>query len=211
MDTDARRAPATDRTSRHAPHPPGGDRGSSSTVAVQIGAAASLLGSLAFISTVLGKEGLTPRESFLLPLGVAGCVIASVGLALLVGVVPALLSAFPGWVRAVVSATLAFTLASAWFNATAVIGIATHTSDPVFDEIGASAALVAFMAPKALLGLVAFGALAMLGLRRRLLRRHVAAVFALAAVASLLPPFPPALVLASVGLLLMGRRRRTTG
>ena len=209
MDTDARRERHSAHPPAHAPGPHADDGGPASPVAVQVGAAASLLGSLAFISTVLGKEGLTPRESFLLPVGVAGCVIASAGLVVLLGAVPALLAAFPRWVRALVSATLGFTLASAWFNATAVVAIATHTSDPVFDDIGASVALVAFMAPKAVLGLVAFGSLAALGLRRGLLSRPVAALFALAAVLSLLPPFPPALVVASAGLLLSGRHRST--
>jgi len=211
MDNDTNRGPTHRTTSPADAVAPDRDREPPSRVAVQVGAAASLLGSLAFISTVLGKEGLSARESFLLPVGVAGCVIASAGLAVLIAATPPLLSSFPGWVRGLVSATLGFTLASAWFNATAVVAIATTTDDRVFDEIGASTALVAFMAPKAILGLVAFGSLAALGLRRALLPKPAAGLFALAAVVSLLPPFPPALVLASVGLLLAGRHRPSTG
>lgn len=44
-----------------------------------------------------------------------------------------------------------------------MVGIATATDDAVFDEIGASAGLLALMAPKSVLGPVGFEALAVVG------------------------------------------------
>lgn len=179
----------------------------SAAVAVRTGAAATLLGSLLFISTVAVTGDLSPRESFLVPLGVAGSAVAAAGLVVLIVFVPRLLRGLPLWVCAVLVGALAFTLALAWFDATAIVGVAGHTSDAVFDDIGASGGLVAFMAPKSVLGLVGFGALAWHGSRAGAFGRGTAVLFGLGALAFVLPPFPPGLVLVSIGLVAASRTR----
>lgn len=189
--------------------PPAGST-RSAALGVRIGAAATALGSLAFLSTVVTGGDLGPRESFLLPAGVVGSGIAAVGLVLLVHSVPRLFATLPGWVPGSVTAALAATLVLAWFDATAVVGIATATTDPVFDGIGASAGVLALMVPKAVLGPVAFGALAVVGRRRGVLGTGAAALIGLAAPVSVLPPFPPGLLVVSAGLLVAaGDRART--
>lgn len=150
---------------------------------------------------------LGPPESFLLPAAVIGSGVAAVGLVLLLHFVPRLFATLPGWVLGLVVAALAATLVLAWFDATGVVGIATATDDAVFDEIGASAGLLALMAPKSVLGLVGFGALAVVGRRSGVLRTGAAALLGLGALVSLLPPYPPGLLLISAGLLVAGRDR----
>lgn len=175
-------------------------------VGTELGAAATLLGSLAFISTVVSKDGLSSREAFLLPVGIAGCVVATVGLVLLLTWLPRFLHDLPGWVVGSVGAALAFTLVLTWFDATGVVAIASETDDATFDRIGSAAGTVALMAPKSLASLVGFGALAVTGLRAGLLGRGPAVLIGLGALASVLPPFPPGLVLVSLGLLVAVRR-----
>lgn len=178
---------------------------SSPTTAVRIGATATLLGSLAFISTVAAGGDLSARESFLLPVGIVGSAIATVGLAVLIWCLPAFLVGVQRRVVAMVGAALAFTLALTWFDATAIVGIASTTTDPVFDDIGSSAGVSALFVPKSVLGLVAFAALAIFGRRSGTLGRAGAALIGLGAVVFLLPPYPPGLVLVSIGLLVAAR------
>lgn len=175
------------------------------TTAVRVGATATLLGSLAFISTVAAGGDLSARESFLLPVGIVGSAIATAGLAVLLWSLPPLLVRLPRWVSATVVAALGFTLALTWFDATAIVGIASTTTDPVFDAIGSSAGVSALFVPKSLLGVVAFGSLAFHGLRAGVLGRAGAALIGLGAVVYLLPPYPPGLVLVSIGLLVATR------
>lgn len=174
-------------------------------VASQLGALAALLGSLAFISTVLGKEGLSTREAFLLPAGILGSAVAAVGLAVLVVTLPRLLQELPRWAVMTATTALAFTLVVAWSDATTVPAIASATTDPMFDQIGASPWLVGLFAPKSVLGFVGFGAVAVASWRSGALGRGATVLIGLGSVAYLLPPFPPGLVLVSLGLLLTTR------
>jgi hypothetical protein len=140
-----------------------------------------------------------------------GSAIATAGLALLIWCLPAFLLRVPRWVVALVGAALAFTLALRWFDATAIVGIASTTTDPVFDDIGSSAGVSALFVPKSVLGLVAFAALAISGRRSGTLGRAGAALIGLGAVVYLLPPYPPGLVLVSIGLLVAARRGGRAG
>lgn len=173
--------------------------------ALRAAAVASLLGSLAFISTVVSAQGLSAREAFLLPVGVVGSGIAALGLSLLVWASSRVLVGVPAWVGAAVVAALCFTVAVAWFDATAIVGIAASTSDSGFDTIGSSAGLTALFVPKSVLGLVGFGALAVTGRRAGVLSRSSAVLFGVGAVAFALPPFPPGVVVVSVAFLLAAR------
>lgn len=179
----------------------------SAALGVRVGGAATVLGSLAFVSTVVTGGDLSPRESFLVPTAVVGSGVAAVGLVLLIHFVPRLFATLPGWVLGLVVAALAATLVLAWFDATGVVGIATATTDPVFDDIGASVGLLALMAPKSVLGLIGFGALAVVGRRSGVLGTSAAVLLGLGALVSLLPPFPPGLLLISAGLLVAARDR----
>ena len=78
--------------------------------------------------------------------------------------------------------------------------------DDVFDKLNESSGLIVFMVPKSLLGLVGFGALAIAGLRSGALPKVAALLLGLGAIAFVLPPFPPGLVLISIGLILAARR-----
>lgn len=171
----------------------------------QLGAVAALLGSLAFISTVIGKQGLSTREAFLLPAGILGSAVAAVGLAVLVVTLPRLLHGLPHWTVMIATAALALTLVVAWSDATTIPAIASATTDAVFDKIGASPWLVGLFAPKSVLGFVGFGAVAVASWRSGALGRGATVLIGLGAVAYLLPPFPPGLVLVSLGLLLTTR------
>jgi glucan phosphoethanolaminetransferase (alkaline phosphatase superfamily) len=183
--------------------PPVGPR--SDAIWVQLGALAALLGSLAFIFTVLGKEGLSSREAFLIPTGIVGSAVATVGLAVLVATLPRLLKPLPQWAVMTATSALAFTLAVAWSDATTIPAIAATTTDATFDEIGTSWGLVALFAPKAVLGFIGFMSIAVTSWRMEVLSRGATVLIDLGAVAYLLPPFPPGLVLVSLGLLLASR------
>lgn len=175
-------------------------------IGTQVGAAAALLGSLAFISTVATSGDLSPRESFLTPVSIAGCGIAAIGLALLVIFTPRTLDALPRWAVVVASGALATAFALAWTQATLVPGLADLTTDALFDDINTSVGLAVFMAPKSLLGLVGFGALAISGLRSHALTKPAGILLGLGAIAFVLPPFPPGVVLVSLGLILTAHR-----
>lgn len=188
--------PATTSTPPTATRPP------VPSTSVRVGAIAALIGSLAFISTVVSSQGLSPREAFLLPMGVIGSVVASVGMVVLIHGLPRHLVPVPRWVSSLVLAALAFTLALTWFDASAIVGIATATSDAQFDAIGASTGVTVLFVPKAVLGLTGFTSLAVRGFRAGLFGRGSAALVGLGGLAFALPPFPPGLALVSAGLLL---------
>jgi hypothetical protein len=173
----------------------------------QVGGAAALLGSLAYISTAAASQSLSPREAFLLPVGIAGCVVAALGLATLVVFLPRALTGLPGLPVGLATAALVFTLVVAWVQGTVVTGIASHTDDPVFDAIGSSTGLTVFFLPKVVLGFVGFGGLAVTGWRSGVLERRVCVLLGIGAALYLLPPFPPGLVVVSAALLTAVRRR----
>ena len=106
------------------------------------------------------------------------------------------------------SAGLLFTAAIAWFNGTRIVAVANGNTDAQFDDIGTSAWIVIMAAPKMILGLVGFLALAVTGWRDRSLSRPASILLALGALASLLPPFPPGVLLVSIGLILVARDLR---
>ncbi len=178
----------------------------SAAIGTQIGGVAALLGSLAFISTVASSGDLTPRESFLLPVSIAGCAVAAVGLALLIAFAPRLLDGLPRWAVVLSTAALVVAFAVAWAQATIVPALADLVTDDVFDKINESSGLIVFMIPKSILGLVGFGTLAIAGLRSGALPKAAAILLGLGALAFVLPPFPPGLVLISIGLILAARR-----
>jgi hypothetical protein len=181
---------------------------SSTRTGTQIGGAAALLGSLAYISTAVTSQNLSSREAFLLPVGITGCVVATFGVAVLVVFLPHAVGELPGVAVGLATTALVFTAVVAWVQGTVVVGIASHTEDSVFDDIGASAGLTVFFLPKALLGFIGFGALAVAGWRSRTFERRVAALLGIGAMLYLLPPYPPGLVVVSAALLASVRRRR---
>jgi predicted branched-subunit amino acid permease len=66
-----------------------------------------------------------------------------------------------------------------------------------------------FWAPKILLGLVGFLALAIAGWRRRAISRGACVLLVLTAVVSLLPPYPPTGILAGLAIAWAARSART--
>lgn len=167
------------------------------------GAVLGILGSLAFASVVVLDSDATDREAFATPTGIVGSATATLGAVL---IVLALREASRTSIPATLATTgMVFTAAITWFDATAIVAIADHTTDGGFDDIGGSAWVLLFTAPKMVLCLVGFGALAIDGRRRGTMSTAASALLGVGALASVLPPFPPGLLLVSVGLLVLSR------
>ncbi len=163
------------------------------------------LGSLAYISTVAAGGDLSAREAFLLPVGVVGCVLSTVGCLGLALRLPVEITA-PRWAVWSTAAALAFVMAQAWATATVVVGLAGQVDDVTFDAVGSSWGLTVFMLPKIPLGVVGLMGLAVVAWRVGP-SRGAAGLLALASLAFLLPPFPPGLLLACLGLIWTSRAK----
>ena len=175
---------------------------------VAAGSVIAALGALMYISVGVLQTG-TSREDFASPINIAGSIIATIGIAIILQALARQRALGPSWAVTTASAGLLFTAAIAWFNGTGIVALANGTTtDAQFDDIGTSAWIVIMAAPKMILCLVGFLALAVTGWRNRSLSRAASILLALGALASLLPPFPPGVLLVSIGLILVARDLR---
>ena len=172
------------------------------------GSVIAALGALVFASVVVLQTGLTSREAFASPISIAGSIIATIGIAIILPALARQRGLGPSWAVTTASAGLLFAAADAWFVGTGIVAVANGTADAQFDDIGASAWIVIMAGPKMILCLVGFLALAVTGWRDRSLSRAASVLLPLGALASLLPPFPPGVLLVSVGLILVARDLR---
>ena len=171
------------------------------------GSVIAALGALMYISVGVLQTG-TSREDFASPINIAGSIMVTIGIAFILQALARQRALGPSWAVTTASAGLLFTAAIAWFYGTGIVALANETTDAQFDDIGTSAWIVIMAAPKMILGLVGFLGLAVTGWRDRSLSRPASILLALGALASLLPPIPPGVLLVSIGLILVARDLR---
>lgn len=165
---------------------------------IAAGGVVAALGALGYISVVIFDPDATAREAYQSPLSAVGCVAATLGLVALVhGLLHSDLQ-LPRWAVLTSAAGLFFAAANAWFFGTAILAITDHTSNAIFDDIGGSGWLLVTSAPKMILCLIGFAGLAVAGMRRHSIPTGAAALLGVAALASLIPPFPPGVILSSL-------------
>jgi len=169
-----------------------------------VGSVLATIGSLGYIG--LNFVG-SAREAYAHPLGVVAGVIATTGVAILALALMRWRTELPGWAVVAAAAGMLGAAIGVWFWSVGIVGIASNTDDVRFEELAWSPWLIFGMyAPKIVLGVIGFGALAVTGWRTRAIPRLAAGAFALAALLSLFPPHPPALLLASLGMFLISRQ-----
>lgn len=169
-----------------------------------VGSVLAALGSLGYIS--LNFVG-SAREAYAHPLGVVAGVIATTGVAILALALMRWRTGLPGWAVVAAAAAMLGAAIGVWFWSVGIVGIASSTDDVRFEELAWSPWLIFGMyAPKIVLGLIGFGALAVTGWRTGAIPRLACVAFAFAALLSVFPPHPPALLLAALGMFLISRQ-----
>lgn len=173
------------------------------SVALPLGAAMAVAGSLAYVA----MNGRPPQEAYTNPIGIAGTMVAVLGCVVLSLALVERRTVAPRWAVVTSAAGIWFAGAVAWSYATVLVAAGTKVSNDEFVHLFLEDAwaLGVGMAPKAVLCAVGFLGIAIAGWRARSIPRSVAGLFALAAVASLWPPFPPGLILGSIALVLLAR------
>lgn len=136
---------------------------------------------------------------------IAGCVIAAAGAALLLIALPRILEGLATWAIIATVLGLVFTVADAWYAGTVAVGVANEIDDATYNVIFESAYTLLFSLPKMLLCCAGLIGLAVSGWRTGLVSRPLAILLAVAGVASLVPPFMPGLLVASIAFLLLAR------
>lgn len=175
---------------------------SSLSTVTAVGCVLATLGSAVYISL----NGMEPREAFVHPLGIAAGMVTTVGILLLSLGLMRWRTALPGWAVVASAAGLWAAGATAWNQSTVTVAAAVKTDNELFRDLFFDAPWVLVsMAPKSLLCLVGFLALAISGWRNRSIPRPAAAVLGVAGVLSIWPPYPPGLILASLALFLIAR------
>lgn len=169
-----------------------------------VGSVLAAVGSLGYIG--LNFVG-NAREAFAHPLGAVAGVIARTGVAILALALMRWRTELPVWAVVAAAAGMLGAAIGVWFWSVGIVGIASNTDDARFDELAWSPWVIFGMyAPKIVFGLLGFGALAVTGWRTRAIPRLACGAFALAALLSVFPPHPPALLLASLGMFLISRQ-----
>ncbi|MFC5728084.1 MULTISPECIES: hypothetical protein [Nocardioides] len=113
----------------------------------------------------------------------------------------------PRWAVLAAAAGVWFAGATAWALSTFVVAAAKGTTNAHFDDLFFNSPWVLWgMAVKSLLCFPALLGLAIAGWRQRSISRPAAVALGLAAVLSLWPPYPPGLIVASIGFALIARR-----
>lgn len=178
------------------------------STAFPLGAVLTTAGSLGYIAT----NSLPPREASLHPVGLAGSAVALLGCVILSLALVQWRPRLPRWAVVTSAVGVWFAGAIAWSFVTIVPVAAAGTTNEQFDDLffGNTWALWSMLI-KSTLCLVGFLGLAIAGWRSRSIPHAAAAVFALAALASIWPPFPPGLILASLALVLVARSESKTG
>jgi hypothetical protein len=168
-------------------------------------AVGSVLAALGSIGYILLNSG-TPRDSFSNPVSTVANAVATVGVVILALTLARWRTTLPAWALMVAAAGLVMVAANGWFQGTGIRAISDHTTDQEFERLIFEASWIIVMhVPKMVLGLVGFIALGLAGWRQRSLPRLSSALLVLAGVASLWPPYPPALLLASAALFVASR------
>lgn len=176
-----------------------------------VGGVVGALGALAYISAVVLYSDTAPSDAYREPLTIVASVVGTIGaLILAYGLVRSTIRA-PQWALATAAAGLIFAAINAWTFGTLLPGIADVVSSETFDEIGESGWVMVSLAPKMVLSLVGFVAIAVSGWRTRSIPRGAAALLVVAGIASLIPPFPPGLVVASLALFWIAQADREPG
>lgn len=166
-----------------------------------VGSVLAAVGSLGYIG--LNFVG-NAREAFAHPPGAVAGVIATTGVAILALALMRWRTELPGWAVVAAAAGMLGAAIGVWFWSVGIVGIASNTDDARFDELAWSPWVnFGMYAPKIVFGLLGFGALAVTGWRTRAIPRLACGAFALAALLSVFPPHPPALLLASLGMFLI--------
>lgn len=138
---------------------------------------------------------------------IIGCAVATVGLVCLVVALPRVLGGFPRWAVTATVAGLVFAVVDAWYNATTGVAVAGQVGEADYTAVIESLGQFVMLVPKMLLGAAGLLGLALAGRQvPGLVSRPVAVLLGLAALASLVPPFMPGVLLASVAFLLLSRR-----
>lgn len=159
-----------------------------------------IIGALAFASVVILEPDASDRDAFASPTGIAGGMLAALGLTLAI-IHLANRPVHPDrWAHRVTISAIAFTLAAAWFSGTATVAIGDHTTDAQFESIGSSAWMMLFLAPKMILGPIGLIGWAITARRAGHLRRSSTIALTLAGIASLLPPFAPGVLILGIAL-----------
>ncbi|TDE35704.1 hypothetical protein [Actinomadura sp. 6K520] len=175
------------------------------------GPALIVAGSLGFIAL----NGLPPREAYHHPVNVVASALAAVGCLIVSLALARWRTALPQWAVLASAAGVWFAGAVAWGQATIIVAAAVNTDNATFDGLFfASPWVLGGMAPKSILCLVGFLGLAIAGWRRRSVPRSAAVLFALAALLSLGPPFPPGMIVASLAIVITAwtaEQHRETG
>lgn len=176
--------------------------------AFAVGSVLAALGSVAYISLT----GLPPREAYLHPVNTVGAMSATIGVVVLaLALVRWRTTTLPAWAILCAAAGLVMIAPDAWFDATGVRAVAGQVDNAEFERLFfAEPWVMAMSVPKAVLGLVGFIALGLAGWRQRSLPRSSSVLLVLAGVASVWPPYPPGLLLASAALFIASRSARKT-
>ncbi len=181
---------------------PPGHRGTGVSTVTAVGAVFAALGSVGYISLNFVDS---PREAYAHPMSVVSGALATLGAVLLAFALVRWRTPLPARATTSAAAGLVMVAAHAWFLGTGIVDIADHTDDELFEKTVSVWINLVMAAPKMVLGLVAFLGLAIAGRRQRLLPRSSAVLLGAAGVLSLWPPYPPALLLASLALFLVSR------
>jgi len=182
--------------------PPEASTESSLTTVTAVGCVLATLGSVVYISL----NGMEPREAFVHPLGIAAGMVTTIGILLLSLGLMRWRTTLPWWAVIASAAGLWVAGAAAWTQSTVTVAAAVKTDNDLFRDLFFDSPWVLLsMAPKSLLCLVGFLALAISGWRNRSIPRPAAAVLGVAGVLSIWPPYPPGIILASLALFLVSR------
>lgn len=96
--------------------------------------------------------------------------------------------------------------ASAFADTTYGVAAALKTDNELFEELSfGSSWLLGGIAPKSLLCLTGFLAIAIAGWRRRSIPRTAAVLLGVAGILSIWPPYPPGLIVASIAFFIISR------
>lgn len=175
---------------------------SSLSTLTAVGCVLATLGSLAYVSL----NGLEPREAFVHPLGIVSGTVTTIGILMISLGLLRWRTVLPGWAVVASAVGLWVAGAAAWTQSTVVVAAAANTDNDLFKDLFFDSPWVlASLAPKSLLCLVGFLALAISGWRHRSIPRPAAASLGLAGLLSLWPPYPPGLIVASLALFLIAR------
>ncbi len=174
--------------------------------------AAGLVGALgcaAYVLSVVIAPDMTLREAMRSPLVVTANIVVTLAFIGLAITLPQLAAdRLPRAIRYLTATYAGFVAVVAWALAT----MGAHTAGLLTDEEMdiTSGYFHLLQAPKMVLGLVALTALAVVGWRRRVFSRGASAVLLLAALVSLIPPYPPGALLAGIGLVWAARTVQPT-